>query len=128
MMSYFPVLTTSSPRGSDGVLVPASSILDHISLQCVHLAPPRIFTDPDNSEQVYAICAASGLTRCDYFGAYLLFVSLLVYLDTSRPVCVSDIYHRVSLLGDLPYSPLNFYNDEVSGLRTWHYDGEYLAR
>ncbi|KAE9383850.1 hypothetical protein BT96DRAFT_1008711 [Gymnopus androsaceus JB14] len=108
-LAFYFLPTLVSPRDAAGVLVPALNILDHVNLQCQHLRPPRIFTDPDVPEQVYAVCASRGATRCDYF------------------ICVSDIYLRIFLLGDRLHSHPEFFNHDLLALRTWHLDGEYLA-
>ncbi|KAE9387565.1 hypothetical protein BT96DRAFT_1004981 [Gymnopus androsaceus JB14] len=97
------------PRDADGELVPPLNILDHVDLQCEHISPPRIFTDPDTPEQVYAVCAERRAARCDYL------------------ICVSDVYRRVRVLGDVSYVLPQSQNDLLA-LRTWHIDGEYLAR
>ncbi|KAE9401892.1 hypothetical protein BT96DRAFT_937623 [Gymnopus androsaceus JB14] len=71
------------PRDANGDPVPPLDILAHEQLQCKHICTPRIFTDPNVPEQVYAVCAGQTRAfRCDYL------------------ICVSDIYLRVNLLGD----------------------------
>lgn len=56
-----------SPRDAHGELVPPLQVLDYEDLQCEHISPPHIFTDPDHPERVYAVCAAgTTATRCDY--------------------------------------------------------------
>lgn len=60
------LLTARSPRDSKGELIPPSDILEHADIQCEHLSPPRVFTDPDAPDQVYAVCAALRTVACDY--------------------------------------------------------------
>lgn len=67
-----PLLMSRSPRDSNGELIAPSKILDHVDIQCEHLCPPRVFTDPDAPEQVYAVCASRRSVGCDYLSTYSL--------------------------------------------------------
>ncbi|KAE9387094.1 hypothetical protein BT96DRAFT_1005458 [Gymnopus androsaceus JB14] len=89
------------PRDASGDLIPPLNILDHADLQCEHISPLRIFTDPDAPEQVYAVCAER------------------------RAFCVSDVYLRVCLLGDKAFSLSQ--SPPLLALKTWHLNGEYIA-
>lgn len=57
-----------------------------------------------------------------------VFLSYRYYvIDSTGTVCVSDVYRRVRVLGDVSYVLPQSQNDLLA-LRTWHIDGEYLAR
>lgn len=52
---------------------------------------------------------------------------LLTLTLLGHAVCVSDIYEKVEILGNAE-STLYPHGHPILGLKTWHLDGEYLAR